>query len=143
MADLLGSQGQSVQEVRNIPVANPLAVVGAVPVNGQNNSVAAAAITATLAAAAGKTTFIQGFTVTGLGATVGGIIPITVTGLLGGTQTFYYAVPAGAAISASPFIVTFPVALPASAVNTAIVVNVPSLGIGNVAAGVNAWGYQA
>jgi hypothetical protein len=142
MGDLLGSLGQSVTEVRTIAPGNPLSAIGAAPVSGQQTG-AAAALTATLAAAAGKTTFIQGFTVTGLGATAGVVIPVTVTGLLGGTQTFYVAVPTGPTVAASSLVVTFPTPLAGSALNTAVVVNVPSFGLGNTAAGVNAWGYQA
>lgn len=113
------------------------------PVGG-NGSGAATAITATLAAAVGKTTWIQGFLVTGLGATAAAVIDITVTGLLGGTRTFSLAVPAGATVPvAEPLLITFDQPFPASAVNTAIVVNVPSFGAGNTAARASAWGFQA
>lgn len=141
MADLTGSLGQSVAEVRTLAVPNQLSAFGVTPVTGQNTG-AATALTATLAAAVGKTTFISGFLISGLGATAGSVIAVTVTGLLGGTVTFYLAVPAGVTLGVAPLYVAFPVALPGSASNTAIVVNVPSFGAGNTAAGVSAWGYQ-
>jgi hypothetical protein len=114
---------------------------GATPVSGANTG-AAAAITATLAGAAGKLTYISGFHVTGLGATAGSVIAVTVTGLLGGTQTYNYTVTTGAGLASGNLDVEFGVALPASALNTAIVVNVPSFGAGNTAEAVSAHGYQ-
>jgi hypothetical protein len=44
-------------------------------------------------------------------------------------------------VSITPLIVTFPVPLAGSAVNTAIVVTVPSFGAGNGHATVTAWGF--
>lgn len=102
---------------------------------------AAAAIAATLAAAAGATTYITGFEITGSGATAASVIAITVTGILGGTKTYYLAVPAGVSVGVS-LVVEFGRPIPASALNTAIVVSVPSFGAGNVNAAVTAHGYQ-
>jgi hypothetical protein len=109
---------------------------------GGSQSGAAAAISATLAAAAAKTTYITGFQVTGAGATGASVIDITITGLLGGTQTFKLAIPVGAAVGIVPLIVPLGRGIPASADNTAIVVNVPSFGAGNLHAAVAAQGYQ-
>ena len=134
MADILGSQGQSITEVA---ISNGPAS-GVVSGSGTG---AATPITATLAAAVGKTTYITGFLVSGLGATSAALIAVTVTGLAGGTQTFYYPVPAGVGVAGPPMWIPLP-SLPGSAQNTAIVVNVPSFGSGNTAAGVSAEGYQ-
>ncbi len=103
--------------------------------------VAAAANNQTLAAAAGLRTYITGFAITGGGATGASVIQVTVTGLTN-TLSFNIAVPAGAAVGVTPLVVTFSTPLPASADNTAIVVNVPSFGAGNTNASATAWGFQ-
>jgi hypothetical protein len=106
-----------------------------------SGSVAAAVATATLPAAAGKTTYLTGFTFTGSGATAASVVLLTVTGPAT-TLTFVVAVPAGATLGCTPITVRFDRAVPASAPNTAIVVSVPSLGAGNTNAAVVATGYQ-
>lgn len=103
----------------------------------------AAAITATMAGAAAKTTYLSGFSITGAGATGASVIAVTITGLLNGTRTYYLVIPAGATTSITPLIIQFTRPLPASAVNTAIVVNVPSFGAGNTNAAVVAHGFNA
>lgn len=104
---------------------------------------AAAAMTPTLAAAAGKTTYVSYLSVDGLGATAGSVIDVTITGLLGGTVTRKLTVPAGVAVAvASPLVIYFSRPRPASAVNTAIVLNVPSFGAGNTSAVANIHGFQ-
>lgn len=104
---------------------------------------AAAAITATLPGVAAETTYLAGFTVDGLGATAGSVVEVTVTGLLGGTKRYKLTIPAGVAVAlANPLRVDFDRPLAASALNTAIVVNVPSFGAGNTSASVSAHGYQ-
>ncbi len=100
---------------------------------------AAAAITATLAAAAGMRTYICGFTVTGAGATAASVITVTVTGLPV-TMSYKVSVPAGAAVGVAALVVDFGCLIPASSDNTAIVVNVPSFGVGNLHAAVTAHG---
>lgn len=97
----------------------------------------------TLGAVEGKTTYLCGFVVTGAGATAASVIAVTVTGLLGGTQTFYIAVPAGAAVGIAPLVVQFPAPIPASGTNQAIAVNVPSFGAGNTSAATAAHGFRA
>lgn len=113
-----------------------------VPVRGASGNVANAIAAATLAAAVGKTTYITGFTVTGAGATAGLPVLVTVTGTLGGTHTHVYAAVAGALLANTPLIVRFTMPIPASDVNTAIVVTVPALGTGNTHSTVVATGYQ-
>lgn len=108
----------------------------------ESASAAAAAVTATLPAVVNKRTYITGFHVDGLGATAASVIEVTVTGLLGGTLRRKVSVPAGAAVAvAAPLVVDFDVPVPASADNTAIVVNVPSFGAGNTSAVVTARGF--
>jgi len=103
---------------------------------------AAAALTETLPGVAGKTTYLTGFQITGGGATAASNITVTVTGLISGTNSYNITVPAGATVGITPLNVTFPNPISASAVNTAIVVNVPSFGAGNTAAAAAAQGFQ-
>jgi hypothetical protein len=114
----------------------------AVPLTASSGIVAAAAATATLTCPAGKTMFIGGFTLTGSGATAASVVSVTVTGVTGGTMTFAFAVPAGATAAISPLNITFPYAVPATGLNTNIVVSCPSLGTGNTNAAVVAYGYS-
>lgn len=103
---------------------------------------AAAANNQTLAAAPSMRTYIQGFWITGAGATAGSTIAVTITGLTN-TLTYYLTIPTGASTAIAPQWIEFNPPLPASADNTAIVVNVPSFGAGNTAASAAAWGFQA
>ena len=104
--------------------------------------VAASANNQTLAGAAGLRTYIQGFAITGGGATAASIVSVTITGLAN-TLNFDVPVPAGATAGIQPLWIEFNPPLPASADNTAIVVNVPSFGAGNTKASCSAWGFQA
>jgi hypothetical protein len=143
------------------PVSGPLTDTqlraSAVPVSGfpawpypaavtriaQQSAVAAnAQATATLAAAANKTTYITNLQIFATGATAAGAVNVTITGLLGGTMTIPFDVPAGVNVRATPIILDFATPLPGSAVNTAIVVTLPALGSGNTRATVNAQGVQ-
>lgn len=121
-----------------VPVSNP----DAADITAASGNVANAAAVATLAGAAGKTTYITGFEVTGTGATAALAVSVTVTGTTGGTLTYTYAAAAGAAVANTPLIVSFPNPIPASDVNTAIAVTVPALGAGNTNSTVVAHGYQ-
>jgi hypothetical protein len=127
---------------------NMLVAQGASPISTQtqvNNcsgDVAAATATATLAAAAAKTTHIAGLLITGSGATAASVVSATITGLIGGTLTIPLAVPAGATVGLTPLFMEFNPPRAASAANTAIAVTLPSLGTGNLHASVCAWGHQ-
>jgi hypothetical protein len=74
--------------------------------------------------------YISGFEITGAGATAGLPVTVTVAGLLGGTRSYTYTFVAGALLPNQPLIVTFSPPLPASAVNTPIVVTCPASGAG-------------
>lgn len=119
-----------------------------VPVGNSSGDVAAATATATLPAASGVTTYIEGFDLTGGGATGAGVIVGTITGLQTqtGTLTFDVAIAAGATAPMNAqggLFVRFPTPIPASAPNTAIVVSFPTFGAGNLHACVTAYGFQA
>lgn len=103
--------------------------------------VANANAVATLAAAAGKTNYITGFSLNALGATAAANVTATITGLKN-TLSYEFSFPAGATVAATPLNVTFPEPIPASSVNTAIVVTLPAAGAGNTVAIANAYGFQ-
>lgn len=115
---------------------------GATPMQNASGNVAAAAAVATLAAAAGKTTYCTGFTISSSGATVAAVVTATLAGLLGGTASYTYAVASGITAQNAIVTVIFAFPLPASALNTAIVLTLPSLGLGNTNATVTAYGFQ-
>lgn len=112
------------------------------PISASSGNVAAATATATLAAVAGKTTYITGFTVSATGATSGLAVNVTVTGPVTGTLTYTFAAPAGVLVAAQPLSVQFCPPLPASGQNVAIAISMPTLGSGNTNASISATGYQ-
>lgn len=119
------------------------AVNGGVPVIASSGTVSAATAAASLPGVAGKTTYITGFTATGGGATAGSNVSLTISGLAGGgTPDYVYTAPTGAAVPGPVLSVSFNPPLPASGPNTAIVVTMPTLGAGNLAAAVTATGFQ-
>lgn len=114
---------------------------GAVPVAAQGNGVNAIA-TATLAAAANKLNYLTSLQITGYGATAAAAVTASLTGCLGGGIGIDMGVPAGVNLTIQPVILTFNPPLPASAVNTAIVLTVPAFGAGNPDVRVSLQGYQ-
>lgn len=114
---------------------------GAVALIAGSGNKANASAAATLTGTATTTVYITGFEVTGTGATAGLPVTVTVAGLLGGTQSYTYAFAVGALVSNTPLIVEFPMPLPASAINTAIVVTCPASGTGGTNNTVVAHGY--
>ena len=127
------------------PFAMPGGSLQGQPVTGiaaSSGTVAAGAATATLPAVQGRFTYICGFAITSSGSTTAIVVAPTVVGAIGGTQTYAYATVAGVLLANAPLVVPFTPCLPSSAVNTAIVVSIPSLGAGNTNTTVSAWGYQ-
>lgn len=95
-------------------------------------------VTATLPAAAGKTTYITGFSVTVGTGTAAPAGLVTVTGTVGGTLNNQL----GGSASGTSMDRDFSHPVPASAANTAITVNVPALGATTGAVAVVIRGYQ-
>lgn len=97
-----------------------------------------AATTATLAAAAGKFTYLCGFSIdaTATAATTGNA---TVTGTITGTLNFTQGVAVSPAVGS--VFRTFTPCVPSSAANTAIAINAIAAGTGGVTS-VTAWGYR-
>jgi hypothetical protein len=115
---------------------------GATSVNATSGVQANATATASMPAVASKRNYITGFEITGSGATAAAAVTATLTGLMGGA-TMNYAVTAvaGAALANPSLIVSFPIPIPASAVNTAIDLSVPALGAGNTRSMANIHGF--
>jgi hypothetical protein len=110
-------------------------VSGQIADQGQATTAAAAAQTPTLAALAGATNYVTGFSVDGLGATAAAVIEVTLAGVIGGTKRYKLSVPAGAAVAVvRPLIVEFATPIAATAANVAIVLTVPTFGAGNTSA---------
>lgn len=116
--------------------------VPVVPLIAGSGNVANASAAATLTGAATTTVYLSGFEITGSGATVALPVSVTVAGLLGGTRTYTYTFVAGALLGNTPLIVQFDPPLPASAVNTAIVVTCPASGAGGTNNTAVAHGYH-
>src|SRR5258708_465364 len=90
----------------------------------QANGASGAAQTkpAPLAATAGKTQYLEGFDISGGGATAASIIEVSVTGLAAGTLKYELNILAGAAgpmNAQGGYGIRFPQPLPASGVNVA------------------------
>lgn len=115
---------------------------GATPLVASSGAVGAAIAAATLTPDADKQAFLSGFEVTGAGATTALPVSVTVTGIAGGTLTYSYTAIAGVLLANQPLVVQFSPPIPASAINTAIVVSCPTLGSGNTKNTTNAHGYQ-
>jgi hypothetical protein len=137
----------------NVTVINPptrpanVRVASTIPTGanfktGASGNVAASSAAATLGAVAGRTNYITGFQLTAAGSTVALVVNATVTGLVTGTLTYTFVFPAGVTAQATPLIVNFDNPIPASAVNTAITVTLPSGGAGNTNAAANIQGFD-
>lgn len=107
------------------------------------NSGANSVVTATMPIVAGKTNYITSLTVTAGGATAAQLSQITLSGVLGGSQLYAFAFPAGASLAAVPLQVIFNPPLPASGVGVAITASLPAGGVGNALATVTVDGYVA
>jgi hypothetical protein len=115
---------------------------GATPITAVFSGADTATASATLAAVAGKFTYICGFTVSGLGSTAGATVIATVATLAGGnTLSYSYVFVASATGADTPVNQVFSPCIPASAANAVITATVPG-SAGNTATQINAWGYQ-
>ena len=132
MGTLAGVPGT--QDSSDIPVMKTGVAVS-------SGNVANASAVATIAAKPGQIAFLSGFQVTAAGATAASNVNATITGLAGGTITYTFTFPTGAAVAAFALTPSFYPALQASAPNTAIVVTLPAGGAGNTNAAVSAQGF--
>lgn len=121
-------------------IVQSLGNVGVQLTNSSGNKANANAV-CTLTASASAMAYITGFELTASGSTAGLPVVVTVTGLLGGTASYIFDYPSGALVGATPLQVEFPQPVPASAVNTNIVVTLPAGGLGNTNASCVAHGF--
>ena len=112
----------------------------AVQVNVTGVGGANAALTVTIPALAGWVNVLTGYDYVGTGATAATVVDITTTGV-GTNYTSKLAVPASPT-SLAERSVRFPNGLTATANNTAITVNVPALGVGNLSGNLVVYGYR-
>lgn len=111
-------------------------------------TVAAAAATATIPASSTQLAYLSGFQVTGTGATTQTCVNVTVLGIQGtaaghsGTMTYKFQVATGGTAACTPLVVAYYPPLPAVAAGSAITVDIPSFGSGNLHAAVTAQGYR-
>jgi len=117
------------------------AQVGLAVANSSGNQANVNAV-ATLPAAASRTTCLASVQFTGGGATAGGLVLATITGVVGGPLSYVFGVPTGATVPAAPLVLNFDPPLVATGVNTAIVCTLPALGAGNTNAATSASGFQ-
>lgn len=111
----------------------PCPAVATITGNGTGTT---GAVVGTLAAVAGKTTYICGFNVSAIGGTAA-VGPITIAGLITASMVYELASSAsGNAISQ-----TFTPCIPASAANTPITTTTTADGSASAVA-VNSWGFQ-
>jgi hypothetical protein len=106
---------------------------------------AASALQCSIAAVAGKMNYCTGFDITGGGATGAAIVRAVLSGIAGGSLSWAMGVVAGATAPVNPengLSVRFPHPIPASAVNTAITMDVESFGAGNTEAAVTLYGFR-
>ncbi len=116
----------------------PAATIVTASSGNQANANAVAA----LPAVAAVLNYVTGIIVTASGATAGSDVSVTLVGVVGGTMTFTFTAPAGAAVGAIPLVIDFPNPIPATAVNTAITLTLPALGTGNTNAAVVITGFK-
>ncbi len=125
----------------NMKVASASMPSTATPVTSSSGNVANASAVGTLPAVAARTNYITGFQITGAGATVAANVVATLVGLISGTASYIVTAPTGATAGIPPIDVRFTTPVPASAVNTAIVLTLPALGAGNTHAAVSVQGF--
>jgi len=112
---------------------------GAVPLTATSTG-ANAPITATLPAAAGKTTYVTSLQASATGASAPSVVNVTLVGALGGTLSWQKVNPSG---SEMPVLsLNFNPPCPASALNTALVLTMPAAGAGTVGQSVSIQGFQ-
>jgi hypothetical protein len=115
-------------------------------VNGAKSG-GAAQIAPALPAIVGKTNYLEGFDITGSGATGASVIEANIAGLNGGTIYYELPIVAGVNLAAFPlsgpvYSIRFPEPIPATGANVAITLTVPSFGAGNTNSSATLYGFQ-
>ena len=110
-------------------------------ISSSSGIVANATAAASVAASVQNYTYLTGIEVTASGATAAACVPLTITGILGGTATYVFCTPAGVSVMAQSLAFQFYPRLRSLNPNTAITVSLQALGAGNANASVNVHGY--
>lgn len=113
---------------------------GAIPVAATASAAGTAIINCTLPAAAGRFTYITGFEIGWGFATAASNVPITVN-TVGGSLSYLLWVPATTQTVQQSLVVEYPIAIPSTAVATAINVTWPATPGSNLVA-ISCHGYQ-
>ncbi len=132
-----GPHGLLMDTKGRLCVDSPAYPSGSTVITG-NATGSTGAVVGTLAAAAGKTTYICGFNVSSIGGTAASS-PITVAGLIGSSQV--YQTPVNGTAGLILVQQTFTPCIQASATNTAITITTTAAA-GATAVDVNSWGFQ-
>jgi hypothetical protein len=103
---------------------------------------AASSANVSLGGVAGKTTYLAGFSVSGLGSTAGGTVNITTSNLLTAQETYVITIPASATQAITTLQVTYNPPIPAVGQGQGITINVPSFGAGNTLSCAQCWGFR-
>jgi hypothetical protein len=129
-------------ESGGLTVISPGGPAGRIPQHTSSGVVANGVASASIPAAAGKTSYLSGLEITGLGATGAAQVVATVNN--GAVVASYsISVPAGVTTPISPVQVALGDPVPGATPNQAVTVSVPAFGNGNTTVIVNAHGYQA
>lgn len=112
------------------------------PLSASSGIVANNPASASLVGAAGKTTYITGFEVTGTGATNALPVTVTVGNVAGGNLSYSYAAVGDPLAANVPLIVPFNPPLPASGPNVTITVSCQKLDGGNIQNSINVHGFR-
>lgn len=129
---------QPVTAANPLPIAPTAYPSGATPMTASVTGTTGA-VSANLAGATGKTTYICGYQVQANATAATSIPNASITGAIGGTMPFIEGVAAAPGIATTAQ--TFSPCIPASAVNTPIGVNAGAAGAGGNTV-IYAWGYQ-
>ena len=118
-----------------IPVTNVGSTPSGITLISGNATGTTGAVVGTLTATTLTTAYINGFTVSAVGGTAA-VGPITIAGLLGGSQIYYM----NSTAAGNTLAVNFQTPIPASAVNTNITVTTTADGTAT-SVSVNSWGF--
>jgi hypothetical protein len=114
----------------------------AVPVGNASTDSANAAVQTSIAAVPGQLNYVVFAQCRGTGATASSSVVATVTGLLGGSIVLPVTIPIISGNLDWYATISVPTGWPASASNTAVVIQVPAAGAGNLHAACSILGYR-
>jgi len=114
----------------------------ALPLDAASVDTAAGAISISFPAVAGWVNYVAGYRCDGTGATAASVVLVVLGGLIGPAMGIPVAVPAGVGIQDLSVQGAFDPPIPSLAPNTAIILQMPSLGAGSLHATCSMWGFR-